>query len=1482
MSQQIINNNESGLSVRNKINQNFTENYQNKSWLSTGIISGGQLSIGLNGISVDIASGFALFVDNTDLLNPIFTKIAIGGNVSITNIATQNITYIGYSNSSIIQQSTPFTSIERRTIASIGAAIHTNRTNVMFVNSLATYMSDIPIQLYDIAYAMDRMNMAGNTFYNYSNNLKINKTAGEIFKVGVNGIENPFYLTLPELIDCSFQYRLSDGTVTSTTDLIDPNYYELSGVKTSVDSGMYTIQVISIFQSNSVRIQYGQKQYDNIEDAKFGINNDDFIVEPNIAENGFLRCWLIVQQGTTDLSNTSKAKFVEANRFGMVTGSVGAALTATNILSALGYTPVNQSDLNRLLTNIHDPLGFPIDATTKTDRTSSSLSFNNSTRTLTLSATSTSFIYYIAGTKYTVTNPLTCQITNTEGIWYFYIDVNTNLLTASQTITVEEFILKQVKVAQGYWDATNHQLLLGICDERHGAALTKESHLSIHKIKGTRLNSGGGLSNFTFGDGSLPAHAQFTVDATDIWDEDLEFTSVPTSTTIQILYQIANQVWRKTTNSGYAFMTAGSGRVAYVNSSYQIVESTAGKYVRLHVYCTHDGSNIAQIFTQPSTSEYDTINEAVIGNPLLLPIQFRNYILPTNEVILLGTVIIQSGNYTGGGGRVVQITPINYIDWRTNTIGYTAENISNKTTSLSINSTDVQYPSAKAVFDSISDLKLGILPQDPIQLINLTGSTSIWITPNDYDAYILDTGGAAAFTTHGATGFVDGDIVQSQSGVYVFIKHLSANDRFVIESVGTTTPIGIGASKKDYIAVCSNATPSSLAFTYTAPVNSMILYVNNTNAYYHGVIYSYSGTSLKWVQLSSDFSITYGNGLTLTSNVLNLGTLTGNWIQTGNFDITHSGTFNGLSLSKQGTGFTISGGTASKTLTVSDNANVSGTNSGNETASSIAIINHGTTVKTTLIDADEITGQNSENLFSLIRITCLNVYNYLKLKFDSVYQVIGNYEITANKNVSGGYVGLTLLEINFRNAANTITSFFTNSNLGARTYTFQDRNGTIADDTDLAAKLTKNTAITASTKTKISYDVNGLVTSGANATCDDISDGTNTHLVTTAQRTVLNNTSNTNTGDVTLATNSGLALTNQVLNMGTPTGITTISTNSVTTNTHTHAITGFEPTIDASGKDTTYFWSGAKTFRILATDIRATVLTGLSLATNQAIAATDTLINALGYLQKQITDLIATVNGKQATLVSGTNIKTVNTNSLLGSGNVAVGDALVANPLSQFASTTSAQFAGVLSDETGSGVVVFGTSPSISAPKLTSTTLVVSPAAGNIEYNGDYYHTLANATRMALGGVLYVDIADHAGVTGTGEQTASTYTLPASTLDVNNEYLEIVTHFSVTGVGNTTLKLYFGSTIIYQSNTGNFNGFEITLLARIFRVSATTQKAIVRMSSSGNSPTVTNVYTSPTETLSGTVVIKSTLQNNSTGANVTNRIFEIKHYGAPA
>jgi hypothetical protein len=72
--------------------------------------------------------------------------------------------------------------------------------------------------------------------------------------------------------------------------------------------------------------------------------------------------------------------------------------------------------------------------------------------------------------------------------------------------------------------------------------------------------------------------------------------------------------------------------------------------------------------------------------------------------------------------------------------------------------------------------------------------------------------------------------------------------------------------------------------------------------------------------------------------------------------------------------------------------------------------------------------------------------------------------------------------------------------------------------TNIDAKVTANAAITGATKTKITYDSKGLVTSGADATTADIADSVDKRYVTDANLTVIGNTSGTNTGNETTST----------------------------------------------------------------------------------------------------------------------------------------------------------------------------------------------------------------------------------------------------------------------------------------------------------------------------------------------------------------------------
>lgn len=101
-------------------------------------------------------------------------------------------------------------------------------------------------------------------------------------------------------------------------------------------------------------------------------------------------------------------------------------------------------------------------------------------------------------------------------------------------------------------------------------------------------------------------------------------------------------------------------------------------------------------------------------------------------------------------------------------------------------------------------------------------------------------------------------------------------------------------------------------------------------------------------------------------------------------------------------------------------------------------------------------------------------------------------------------------------------------------------------------------------------------------------------------------------------------------------------------------------------------------------------------------AATATTINKV--------TITAPATGSTLTIADGKTLTASNTLTFTGvdSSSVAFGTggsvAYAGGTLAQFAATTSSQLAGVISDETGSGLLVFGTSPSLTTPALAGET----------------------------------------------------------------------------------------------------------------------------------------------------------------------------------
>ncbi|MFV8343965.1 beta strand repeat-containing protein [Flavobacterium sp. XS2P39] len=179
--------------------------------------------------------------------------------------------------------------------------------------------------------------------------------------------------------------------------------------------------------------------------------------------------------------------------------------------------------------------------------------------------------------------------------------------------------------------------------------------------------------------------------------------------------------------------------------------------------------------------------------------------------------------------------------------------------------------------------------------------------------------------------------------------------------------------------------------------------------------------------------------------------------------------------------------------------------------------------------------------------------------------------------------------------------------------------------------------------------------------------------------------------------------------------------------------------------------------------------------------------------ESQVTNLVTDLAAKQAAITL-TTTGTSGASTLVGnilnipqySGGTA--DAATANPLSQFAATTSAQLAGVLSDETGTGTVVFSASPT-----LTGIALAPTPA---VDTNTDQVAT----TAFVLGQLSSTTpIIDGTAAIGTGKTFArADHVHPTDT-----SRAPAVGSSSVTTLGTITTGTWNGTTIsVAKGGTG--------------------------------------------------------------------------------
>lgn len=195
------------------------------------------------------------------------------------------------------------------------------------------------------------------------------------------------------------------------------------------------------------------------------------------------------------------------------------------------------------------------------------------------------------------------------------------------------------------------------------------------------------------------------------------------------------------------------------------------------------------------------------------------------------------------------------------------------------------------------------------------------------------------------------------------------------------------------------------------------------------------------------------------------------------------------------------------------------------------------------------------------------------------------------------------------------------------------------------------------------------------------------------------------------------------------------------------------------------------------------------------------------------------------------------------------GDAFVANPLSQFAATTSSQLAGVISDETGSGALVFANSPTLVTPALGT------PASGNL--TNCTFPTLNQSTSGNAATATVLATARNINGVSFNGSASITVTCAGSTLSDTVTVAKGGTGLTAVGSALQVLRTNAGATALEFATVGSGDtvGPASSVDGVVTLFDSTTGKLLKQASGSGIAKLtsgVLSVVTAPSGTIVGT------------------------------
>ena len=373
-----------------------------------------------------------------------------GTNISVTNIATADATYLLINSAATLVQQTTFpTPQERRQNIFIGKVVHPNRSTILALNNTVDYDVSPISSLRDLWTPIKLIN--DSIIPSANTGLTFQTSSGRLWGNGIGWATNqlnPNSIDISAKAPASFFYRTRTGGTSSAVTNIDPTKYDLNGVITSVGgagSDDSTNQRIYLYPTGVINVLYGQTIYNNLAAAVAGIQSESFVTYSNASSTGILIGILSVRNDIIadgeSLSNSAYAVFTPVSKFGELLGGTGG-LSTTTLQQAYDNSSQPEITINSALDglSIKNGTGNPNNVTNllegvdSTDVTTSFIRADGTISGSTFLGDASNLTGVLSKTLLTRNIPVTSQVAQVS-TFYLYNKITITSATSSEIVT---------------------------------------------------------------------------------------------------------------------------------------------------------------------------------------------------------------------------------------------------------------------------------------------------------------------------------------------------------------------------------------------------------------------------------------------------------------------------------------------------------------------------------------------------------------------------------------------------------------------------------------------------------------------------------------------------------------------------------------------------------------------------------------------------------------------------------------------------------------------------------------------------------------------------------------------------------------------------------------------------------------------------------------------------------------------------------------